>query len=246
MSFTDQVVVVTGGTRGLGAAMARAFLAEGARVHATYRADEESARSFSESVAAGRERLRLHRFDVSEPAQVQHFWEDLEASEPNGVQVLVNNSGIRRDALLALMSLEDWQSVLSTNLTGGYLMAKHAVQIMLRRRFGRIIFVTSPSGRLGFEGQGNYAASKAGQVGLARSLAREVAKRGITVNCVSPGFIETELIADLPEETRKAYLAGVPMKRFGTPAEVAHGVLYLASREASYVTGTTLEVSGGI
>lgn len=245
MSFDGQTVVVTGGTRGLGAAMSRAFLDAGARVHATYRADESAAAAFAESCAGARERLLLHRFDVSDPEAVRSFWESIEPEE-GGVQVLVNNSGIRKDSLLALMSLADWESVLATNLTGGYLMSKYAVQAMLRRRYGRILFVTSPSGRRGFEGQGNYAASKAGQVGLARSLAREVAKRGITVNCVSPGFIDTELLADLPEETRKGWLASVPMRRFGTPQEVASAVLFLASREASYVTGSTLEVSGGI
>jgi 3-oxoacyl-[acyl-carrier protein] reductase len=246
VSFADQTVVVTGGTRGLGAAITRAFLEAGARVHAIYRADESAAAAFARTVAPHAERLALHRFDVSDAEAVRSFWEELDAARPDGIHVLVNNSGIRRDALLALMSMEDWQSVIATNLTGGYLMAKHAVQNMLRARYGRILFVTSPSGRLGFEGQGNYAASKAGQVGLSRSLAREVARRGITVNCVSPGFLDTELLADLPEETRKAYLASVPMRRFGKPEEVAHAVLFLASREASYITGATLEVSGGI
>ena len=245
MSFEGQTVVVTGGTRGLGAAMSRAFLEAGARVHATYRSDEGAAAAFAVSCAGARDSLELHRFDVADPGAVSAFWETLERDEPGGVHVLVNNSGIRKDAILPLMSVEDWQSVLATNLTGGFLMSKHAVQQMLPRRYGRILFVTSPSGRLGFEGQGNYAASKAGQVGLARSLAREVARRGITVNCVSPGFIDTELIGDLGEEQRKAWLASVPMRRFGTPQEVAHAVLFLASDEAAYITGTTLIVDGG-
>ncbi len=246
MNFAGQTVIVTGGTRGLGAAMSRAFLEAGAKVHAIHRSDESAAATFATSVAAHADRFVAHRFDISDPEAVRSFWEDLDAREPEGIQVLVNNSGIRRDALLAMMTLEDWQSVLDTNLTGGFLMAKQAVQNMLRRRYGRILFITSPSGRIGFEGQGNYAASKAGQVGLARSLAREVARRGITVNCISPGFIDTDLIADLPEDARKAFLASVPMRRFGTREEVASAVLYLASREASYITGALLEVSGGI
>ncbi|MEL6907412.1 MAG: SDR family oxidoreductase, partial [Planctomycetota bacterium] len=136
--------------------------------------------------------------------------------------------------------------VLSTNLTGSYTMAKFAVQNMMRQRYGRIVFTTSPAGRFGFEGQGNYSASKAGQVGLMRSLAKEVAKRKITVNCVSPGFIATELIEDLPAELAASYKKSVPAKRFGTPEEVASAVLFLCSADASYITGTTLDVTGGL
>lgn len=248
MSFEDQAVVVTGGTRGIGAAITRAFLEKGARVHATYRSNEDAARAFADACAASGlgERLALRGFDVADYDAVERFWDELAGREPGGVQVLVNNSGIRRDAVLAMMSARDWSAVIDTNLTGGYHMSKFAVQCMMRQRYGRIVFVTSPSGRFGFEGQGNYAASKAGQVGLARSLSKEVAGRKITVNCVSPGFIETELIADLPEEALAAHRASVPLKRFGTPEEVAHAVLFLASREAAYVTGATLEVTGGL
>ena len=246
MNFEGQTVIVTGGTRGLGAATTRAFLDAGARVHATYRSDEAAAARFAEEAEAPQERLVLHRFDVADHEAAGQFWEALGESEPEGVQVLVNNAGVRRDALLALMSPEDWRAVLEANLGGSFNMSKYAVLNMLRHRYGRIVMITSPSGRMGFEGQGNYAASKAGQVGLARSLAKEVAKKGITVNCVSPGFVDTELLADLPEEQRKAYQSSVPMRRFGTPAEIAHAVLFLASREASYITGTTLEVSGGL
>lgn len=246
MSFEGQTVVVTGGTRGIGAALTRAFLEDGATLHATYRSDEDAARAFADQCARHAERLALHRFDVADYDAVERFWGELEERAPDGVQVLVNNSGIRRDAVLAMMAPEDWRAVLDTNLTGCYHMSKFAVQNMMRRRYGRILFVTSPSGRHGFEGQGNYAASKAGQVGLMRSLAREVAKRKITVNCISPGFIATDLIADLPEEAAKAYRDSVPMKRFGTPEEVAHAALFLASEGASYVTGSVLEVTGGL
>ncbi len=241
--FQDQHVVVTGGTRGIGRAVAEAFLARGATVHATYRGDDAAASALRESVGAAADRLHTSRVDVCDVKAVQAFWEEL-AETP--VSVLVNNAGIRRDGVLAMMSEEDWQAVLETNLGGGYRMAKEAVKNMMRRRYGRILFVTSPAGRVGFEGQGNYAASKAGQVGLARSLCKEVAKRGITVNCVSPGFIDTDLIADLPEELAKSYARSVPMRRFGTPEEVAAAVLFLASPEAGYVTGSVLEVSGGL
>ena len=242
MRFEDQHVVVTGGTRGIGAAITRAFLAEGASVHGTYRGDEAAAERLREEAGPAAERLHLDRVDVTDPGAVAGYWESLEETP---ISVLVNNAGIRRDALLATLSEEDWGAVLETNLSGGYRMAKHAVLNMLRSRYGRIVFVTSPAARVGFEGQGNYAASKAGQVGLARALCKEVARKKITVNCVSPGFIETELIADLPEKTAEAYRASVPMRRFGTPVEVASAVLYLASPEAAYVNGATLEVTGG-
>jgi 3-oxoacyl-[acyl-carrier protein] reductase len=243
MRFTDQHVVVTGGTRGIGRAISEAFLVEGATVHAVYRSGDEAAEALRDAAGEAAERLVLARVDLGDPDAVTGFWTGL-ADTP--VSVLVNNAGIRRDGILATMSEEDWGAVLDTNLSGGFRMAKEAVKNMLPQRYGRIVFVTSPAGRVGFEGQGNYAASKAGQVGLARALCKEVAKRKITVNCVSPGFIATDLIADLPEDLARSYKGSVPMRRFGEPAEVASAVLYLASPEAAYVTGSTLEVTGGL
>ena len=159
---------------------------------------------------------------------------------------MVNNAGIRKDAVLAMMRESEWHDVLNVNLNGIFYMCKFAVMSLMQKRYGRIINITSPSGKFGFEGQSNYAAAKAGLVALTKSVSKEVARRGITVNCVSPGFIETDLIQDLPEELRKSYVGRVPLKRFGTPEEVAACVLFLASREASYVTGSTLEVTGGL
>jgi 3-oxoacyl-[acyl-carrier protein] reductase len=245
MSFEGQNIVVTGGTRGLGKAMSLAFLERGASVHATYRSNETAADALRDECARFDGRLHLHSFDVADYEACEAFWRELDDVE-GGIQVLVNNSGIRRDALLALMSPAEWNGVIATNLTGGYNMSKFGVLNMLRQRYGRIIFITSPAGAYGIEGQCNYAASKAGQIGLMRSLAKEVAKRKITVNCVSPGFIATELLDDLPQDIMEAHRKSVPLKRFGTPEEVAAAVQFLASREASYVTGSTLEVTGGL
>ena len=244
--FDGQVAVVTGGTRGIGAAITLALLEGGASVRAIYRSDEAAARALADCAAGSAPRLSLHRVDVADPAAVETFWTETEHAVPAGVQILVNNAGIRRDAIVGMMSVEDWDSVISTNLSGSFLMAKHAVRSMMRGRYGRILFVTSPSGDHGFAGQGNYAASKAGQVGLMRALSREVARKGITANCVSPGFVETELLADLPEEKKKEHLASVPVGRFAKPDEIAWAVLALCSREASYVNGAVLEVTGGI
>jgi 3-oxoacyl-[acyl-carrier protein] reductase len=244
--FGGQIAVVTGGTRGIGGAVTRGFLEAGATVRAIYRGDEGAARAFADRAAAHAPRLTLHRVDVADAAAVEAFWLETEDAVPAGVQILVNNAGIRRDAIVGTMSAEDWRAVLDTNLTGSFLMAKHAVRSMMLGRYGRIVFVTSPSGGHGFAGQGNYAASKAGQVGLMRALSREVARKGITANCVSPGFVETDLVADLPEEKRKEHLSMVPIGRFGKPAEIAWAVLALCSKEASYVNGAVLEVTGGI
>jgi 3-oxoacyl-[acyl-carrier protein] reductase len=246
MSFEGQSVIVTGGTRGLGRAIAAAFLEAGAHVHATYQSDDDAARAMAAEHAAAEHRLTLHRFDISDADAVESFWADIDQAAPDGVQVLINNAGIRRDAIVGMMPADDWRRVIDTNLTGSFLMCKLAVHNMMRRRYGRIVLVTSPAGHYGFAGQANYSASKAGQVGLMRSLARELAPRKITVNCVSPGFIDTDLIADLSPEVRAHHLDSIPIGRFGEPEEVAHAVLFLSSREASYVNGSTLEVTGGI
>jgi len=242
--FSDQTVIVTGGTRGIGRAVAEAFLNAGATVIANYRGNDAAAQTFKAAAPHG-ERLHLAKFDVADYAAVESFFRVF-AERYGALHVLVNNAGIRRDSVLAMMPEEDWRDVIDTNLTGSYNMCKFGVQVMMGERYGRIINITSPCGHFGFEGQANYAASKAGMIGMARSLSKEVAKRKITVNCVSPGFVETELIDDLPEELAKEYKSMVPLKRFAKPDEIAHAVLFLATPEAAYITGEALEVSGGL
>lgn len=242
--FYDQTAVVTGGTRGIGRAVAEAFLAAGADVVCLYGGDEKAAEEMRAS-HANSSGLRVERLDVSDAKAVHAFWRRLEKDDVVP-QILVNNAGIRKDNVLAMMPQEDWERVMDVNLGGVFLMAKYAVQTMSGKRYGRIVNMTSPSGQLGFEGQANYAASKAGMVALSKSLSKETARRGITVNCVSPGFIDTDFIRDLPEEQAKRYKQMVPMRRFGKAQEVADAVLFLASKESAYITGATLEVTGGI
>lgn len=241
--FSGQTALVTGGTRSIGRAISEALLRAGAKVIATYVGNDEAAQAFRAGV--GDDRLTLAKFDVADYAAVEAFFQGY-AEKHGKLDILINNSGIRRDSVLAMMNRDDWDRVLDINLGGVFNMCRFAVREMMTARYGRIVNITSPSGKFGFEGQCNYAASKAGMVALSRSLCKEVAKRGITVNCVSPGFIETDLIADLPPELVKEYKAGVPVKRFGKPEEVAYAVLSLCAKEASYITGATLEVTGGL
>lgn len=243
--FQDKVVVITGGTRGIGAGIATEFLAAGASVIATYAGNDERAQAFKGSLGEKGERLVLRKFDVANKEAVEAFWSSI-TEEFEQIHILINNAGIRKDNILASLDEESWDAVMDTNLKGTYLMSQGAVLHMMRKRFGRIINMSSIGGVLGLPGQSNYAASKAGQIAMAKTLSKEVGKRGITVNCVLPGFIETELIADLPEEQVKEYKAQVPLKRFGKTEEVANAVMFLASEKASYITGSCLEVTGGL
>ena len=245
LEFEGKKAVVTGATRGIGKAISAALLAQGATVIGLYGGNRAAAAAFAEECAPYGTRLRLRQLDVSDYAAAAVLFAEIEA-EFDTLDLLVNNAGIRRDAVLALMKEEDWRRVLEVNLTGGYNMSKFAVPLMMKQKYGRIVFITSPMGHLGFSGQSNYAASKAGQIGLMKSLSKEVAKRKITVNCVSPGFISTDFIDDLPETQMKEYQKMVPAGRFGTPAEVAEAVLFLCSDRAAYINGAVLEITGGL
>lgn len=245
MKFENQTVIVTGGTRGIGRGIAEAFLKEGATVVSTYAGNDLAAAKFKEELHLFGDKLIVKKCDVRDEDAIIKFFADLESTHPK-IEILINNSGIRKDQLTATMSLADWNDVINTNLTGTFLMSKHAVLQFMKNRYGRIVNMSSIGGSLGLPGQANYAASKAGQIAISKTLSKEVAKRGITVNNVCPGFIDTELLSDLPEEQRKEYMKDVPMKRFGKVEEVAAAVLFLASKEASYITGASLEISGGL
>ncbi len=245
MSFSEKVVIVTGGTRGIGRGITEAFLREGATVIATYIGNDERANAFKSDLGPLSEKLDLMKFDVSISDEVIDFYSEVDKKYPN-IHVLVNNSGIRKDSLMATMGDEMWSRVIDVNLTGTFNMSKHAIMRFMKNRYGRIINMSSIGGTIGLPGQANYAATKAGVVAMSKSLAKEVAKKGITVNNVCPGFIDTELIADLPEDQVKEYKKQVPMKRFGKVAEVADAVLFLASEKASYITAASLDITGGL
>ena len=243
--FTGQKVVVTGATRGLGRAISLAFLQEGATVVGLYGGNAKTAEDFQRQCVAYGDLLQLYQCDVSDYQAVEQLYGRIE-QKFDTIDILVNNAGIRRDSVLAMMKEDDWRRVIDVNLTGSYIMAKFAVQLMMKQKYGRIIYITSPMAHMGFAGQANYAASKAGQIGMMKSLSKETAKRKITVNCVSPGFIATELIDDLSPEQLSEYKKMVPMRRFGTPGEVADAVLFLAGPKASYINGAVLDVNGGL
>jgi 3-oxoacyl-[acyl-carrier protein] reductase len=226
-------VLVTGGNRGIGRAIAEAFVALGDQVSVTSRSGEAPDGAFAVPC------------EVTESASVDEAFTSVEAHQ-GPVEVLVANAGITRDTLLLRMSDDDWSDVLDTNLSGSYRVAKRAAKGMLRLRRGRIILISSVVGLLGSPGQVNYAASKSGLVGMARSIARELGSRSITANVVAPGFIETDMTAALPDEQQAAYRGQIPLGRMGTAAEVANAVTWLASDAAGYVTGAVIPVDGGL
>lgn len=243
--FKDQIILVTGASRGIGKAITLSFLEAGANVIGIYGGNAQAAESLREELGSKSKKLALFQCDISSPEEVAKLFSTVEEIYGH-IDVLVNNAGIRKDSVLALMKVNDWQRVIDVNLTGTFLMSKQAVILMMKRKYGRIINITSPVSHLGFAGQSNYAASKAGQVALTKSLAKETAKKKITVNCVSPGFINTDFIQDLQAEQLAAYKKLVPMRRFGKPEEVADAVLFLASSASAYITGSVLEISGGL
>ncbi|WP_439901660.1 3-oxoacyl-ACP reductase FabG [Microbacterium azadirachtae] len=230
---TDRVVLVTGGNRGIGRAIAERFVRDGYRVAVTARSGE------------GPEGTLTVRADVTDAAAVDAAFTEVE-QKLGPVEIVVANAGITKDTLLLRMSEEDFDSVVSTNLGGSFRVVKRASKGMLKARFGRVILISSVVGLYGSAGQINYAASKSALVGFARSLTRELGARGITANVVAPGFIETDMTAELPEETQKQYRASIPAGRFASAEEVAGVVTWLASDDAAYISGAVIPVDGGL
>jgi 3-oxoacyl-[acyl-carrier protein] reductase len=243
VEFAGQVALVTGASRGIGASIALELAQRGLKVIGTA-TSEAGAAAIGQALAAfpGSAGKKLDVNDADEVAAVV----DAIAKEHGGLQVLVNNAGITRDTLAMRMKDDDWDAVLDTNLKAVFRMSRAVMRTMMKQRYGRIISITSVVGASGNPGQANYAAAKAGVAGMTRALARELGSRGITVNCVAPGFIQTDMTASLPPEQQAALLGQIPLGHLGAPADVAHAVAYLASPQASYVTGQELHVNGGM
>lgn len=239
--LTGKTALVTGASGGIGAAIARALHAQGATV--TLSGTREAV--LKELAASLGERTNVALCDLGDTEQVAGLPSAAEALM-GGLDILVNNAGLTRDNLALRMKDEDWDAVLKVNLTAAFKLSRGAMRGMMKKRWGRIVSITSIVGTTGNPGQANYAASKAGLEGMTKSLAQEVASRGITVNCLAPGFIATAMTDALPEEQRKKLLDAVPVGRLGSPEDIAAGVVYLASEEAAYVTGQTLHVNGGM
>jgi 3-oxoacyl-[acyl-carrier protein] reductase len=244
VSLAGKVALVTGASRGIGRAIALSLGSAGARVIATARSLEAASGTADEIVSRGGS-ARALVLDISDENSVETAMAEA-LREHATIPLLVNNAGITRDNLLMRMSKEDWNQVIDTNLSGIYRICRSLVPSMVKARYGRIVNVTSVVARSGNPGQVNYAAAKAGVEGFTRSLARELGSRNITVNCVAPGFIDTDMTGKLTEAQREALLSQVPLKRLGRPDEVAAGVTYLLSDQAAYVTGITLDINGGM
>ncbi len=240
-----RVAVVTGGGRGIGRAIAVRLAEEGAKVAISYRSNEEEAEKTAKLVREAGGECETFKGDVAVPEDVEALFKGVSESF-GAAEILVNNAGITRDNIMLRMKEDEFDAVLQTNLKGTYLCTRAVLRGMVRARWGRIVNVSSVVGLIGNAGQANYAASKAGIIGFTKSVAREVAPRGITVNAVAPGYVETELTGGLPDEVKEQIRAQIPTGRIGEPEEIAEAVVFLAGEGASYVTGQTLSVDGGM
>src|SRR2546423_2800388 len=244
MRFEDQAAIVTGAGRGIGHAIALQFASEGARVACVSRSEENAKRTADEINILRADSAKHYAVDVADHAAVQKVGAQILADFTK-IDILVNNAGVTRDGLAMRMSIEDWDAVVNTNLRGAFNFTQAVVRAMTKQRSGRIINISSVIGLIGNAGQTNYAASKAGLIGLTKSLAKELASRNITVNAVAPGFITTDMTAGLSDEIKKGLQSKIPLGKTGMPEDIANAVAFLASAEASYITGQVLCVDGG-
>jgi 3-oxoacyl-[acyl-carrier protein] reductase len=243
MDLSDRVALVTGASRGIGRAIALTLARQGATVVAAARG--ENARPVSEEIAAAGGKAEFAALDVTAPGAIDEAVAGVLARHGR-IDVLVNNAGIAKDQLMLRMKREDWDAVIATNLTAAFALTQAALKPMIRQRGGRIISISSVVGQAGNAGQANYAASKAGLIGFSKAVALEVASRGITVNVVAPGLIATDMTQALTGDARDEWASRIPLKRLGTPEDVAAAVCFLASNEASYITGQVVAVNGGM
>ena len=241
----NKIAVVTGGSRGIGAAIAKGMAAEGAFVVVNYNGSQEKAEEVVSEIKAGGGDAVAVKCDVSDAAAAEAFLKDI-VKEYGGIDILVNNAGINRDGLLMGMKEADFDDVLRTNLKGTYNCCRQVVRPMMKKRAGRIINMASVAGVIGNAGQVNYAASKAGVIGLTKSVAKEVASRGITCNAIAPGFIKTDMTDALPDSVKEEAVGQIPLGRFGVPEDIAQMAVFLASDKAGYITGQVICVDGGI
>ncbi len=240
-----RVAVVTGGARGIGAAITEALARDGVHVAAGYSRDREAAEGLAGRLTADGLSVSVHQGNVGRPEDCQRVVEDVLASEGR-IDYLVNNAGVTVDKTVRKMTVDDWHAVLRINLSGAFYMTKALLDHMLERGSGRIVNISSVIGQTGNIGQANYAASKAGLFGFTKSLALELARKGITVNCVSPGFIQTDMVAGVPEDVLQGIIADIPVGRLGEPREIARAVRFLLDDDAGYITGSVLCVNGGL
>lgn len=243
--FTGKVAIVTGSSRGIGRAIAETLASGGAQVVVNYAKDSEGAEKTVDAIVSKGNTASVFQADVSVLSQSEDLI-NYTLDKHGNLDILVNNAGTTRDKLIMRMSEEDWDLVLRVNLKSTFNCCKTAIKPMMRKRYGRIVNISSVSGIAGNAGQTNYAASKAGIIGFSRSLAREIASRKITVNVVAPGFVPTSLTNDLPDELKEQTLSHIPLGRWGEPAEVAEAVVFLAGKKAGYITGQVLNVDGGM